>query len=353
MLDTVELCLTVTKANYEALYTAIDCTITEKNRMSSLSHKGKMLHCCKNQRWSYHTAAFYELGVLDLKLKKNNVNDYWKYWVVVKYKPAIALYSDDYALTQNCDYERAVIKFKEFIDLINKNIKEDQYALKDLSFWVVRRIDFAVQFKTKFYREYLTLFKKNYSNLAEDKHDSSFYISTKTANVNFYDKTIHLGKKDKEHVIRLEVQLKTKFLNNVYAEGLIEDKTLAALWDGRLAKIILLKKIVKHIGLGDYMCFEQGLEKLKKSYTPKKVEKIMRVLQLSVHNRVLIGNIPSIMEVKSFGEIKAKYVKDKLFSALEKANVNPVVIPASWGIEKLQNPISLIPEFKNNFEWMP
>lgn len=354
MIDTIELMLAIDKTLRDGLYEAINDAIDYLNENEE--RRSKKLHTDKRKRY-VHTAAFHDYGILDLKLYSSMNYGLKKNWIVIRYKPAMRIYRDKYALAKEHDLIEASIIFEKFIGYLNGFVMDGFELPIDINVWKVRRIDYAFQFKTKHFKEYLALFKNGYRKLKDDEFDTSFYVKGKNTNVNFYDKTVQVLNKENrlhqldfytEHIVRLEVQCKRKYLDYIIYKNTVMQPIVKELWNMEMATRTILSKIKVYIGFSDYWCLEKGLEILNNSFTEKKVAKIEKILHLTLHNRMLLKRVPEKIEEESKGLIKAKYVRDKLFPALKKSNVNPVCIPASWGIEHMENPVKLIHELENS-----
>lgn len=352
MIDTIELMLDIDKIHRDELYDAINDAIEYSNETDA--RKSKKLHTDKKKRY-VHTAAFHDYGILDLKLYSSMNYGLKNNWIVIRYKPAMRIYRDKYALAKEHDLIEASNIFEKFIGYLNGFVMDGFELPIDINVWKVRRIDYAFQFKTNYFREYLTLFKNGYKKLNDDVYDTSFYVKGKNTNVNFYDKTVQVLNKENrlhqldfytEHIVRLEVQCKRKYLDYIIYKNTVMQPIVKELWNMKVAAKSILSKLKSYIGVSDYWCLEKGLEILNNSFTEKKVAKIEKILHLTLHNRMLLKRVPEKIEEESKGLIKAKYVRDKLFPALKKVNMNPVCIPKYWGIEWLQNPVKLIPELK-------
>lgn len=353
MIDTIELMLAIDKTLRDELYEGINDAIDYLNENEE--RKSKKLHAEKKKRF-VHTAAFHDYGILDVKLYSAMNGGVKKYWIVIRYKPAMVTCRDKYALAKEGDLNKAGNKFEKFIEELNEFVTEGFELPKDINLWKVRRIDYAFQFKTKHFKEYLALFKNGYRKLKDNEYDTSFYVKGKNTNVNFYDKTVQVLYKENrlqqldfftDHIVRLEVQCKRKYIEYLIYKNLVTQPITKELWNKEIAVKTILSKLKAYIGVSDYWCLETGLKRLNEHFTEKKVAKLERILRLTLHNRMLLQRVPKKLEEESNGLIKAKHVRDKLLPALKKANVNPVCIPTSWGIEHLQNPARIISELND------
>ena len=96
---------------------------------------------------------------------------------------------------------------------------------------------------------------------------------------------------------------------------------------------------------GDYYNITSGKRILSKLYGQTKVQKLVLLLECSIHNSTLLESLPFLYSNISRGEVTAKQVKRNLLPALSKAGINPLAIPNSWNIEILLNPTKLITDF--------
>lgn len=348
MIDTFELYLRITKQQKLELQDAINECIESMNNFSI--RKSKKMHL---EQGVVKTAAFKKYGVLELKLPLVKEGLFTRYWIMMKIKPAIAIYPDDvYALSRDDDYLTYRNIFMDYIIMLNDFVSNKKNSLPiDINYWNLRRIDYAFQFMTPYYKEYIYLLKKVSRQEKRRKYTNSLYIIGKRYTINFYDKTqkyIQSYFYDidcDEHMIRFEVQCKKEYLKNFYQNKSIESLNLKSFWNINLAKHIVIDKMIKYIKSGDYYDKNTGKEILTSMYSQGKVKKLMLLLECSIHNSTLLVNLPFLYSIINHSGLNANQVKRNLFPALSEAGINPLAIPDSWGIKTLPNPVKMITDF--------
>lgn len=345
MIDTFELYIKLTKEQKIVLRGAIDECIEDINNVSL--RKSKKLHW---ENGELKTAAFKRYGILEIKLVLANEGEYHRYWLMVKVKPAIVLHPEDiYALSNESDLIPYKDIFRRFVRAINDYVNHDHMLLpEDISCWELRRIDYAFQFNTAYYAEYLYLFKKVAKQEKKRMYKNSLYIQREKYNINFYDKTQKYitsyawEEKIGEHIIRMEIQCKRNYILMMQKKYQLDTISIDKLWKRKIAQDVVLEKINKFIKGGDYFDKISSKELLDNMYGQSKVQKLMSLLSCSLHNSTLLENIPLLFSVVTGGKVSEKQIKRNLVPALSKAGINPLLLPESWGINRLLNPQKLI-----------
>lgn len=345
MIDTFELYIKVTKEQKLVLRGAIDKCIEDINIVSS--RKSKIMHW---ENGALKTAAFKRYGILEVKLVLANEGEYHRYWLMLKVKPAMVLHPEDiYALSNESDLFFYKDIFRGFVRAINDFVNYDHMILPDdISCWELRRIDYAFQFNTAYYTEYLYLFKKVAKQEKKRMYKNSLYIQRDSYNVNFYDKTQKYimsyawEERPDEHIIRMEIQCKRSYILMMQKKYQLDTISIDKLWKRKIARDVVLEKVNKFIKDGDYFDKISSKELLDNMYGQAKVQKLMSLLSCSLHNSTLLENIPLLFSVVTGGKISEKQIKRNLVPALTKAGVNPLLLPEAWGINRLPNPKKLI-----------
>lgn len=349
MIDTFELYIKVTKDRRIVLRRAIDKCIEDINSVSS--RKSKIMHW---ENGALKTAAFKRYGILEVKLVLANEGEYHRYWLMLKVKPAIVLHPEDiYALSNESDLISYKDIFRKFVRAINDLVNYDHMILPDdISCWELRRIDYAFQFNTAYYTEYLYLFKKVAKQEKKRMYKNSLYVKRENYTINFYDKTqkyiacFDEEVKSSEHVIRMEVQCQRSYILKIQKKNNLMVANIDNLCNANIAKSVVTDKMNRFIKDGDYYNEETSKYLLEGMYGQAKVQKLMSLLRCSLHNSTLLENIPLLFSVVTRGKISEKQIKRNLVPALTKAGVNPLLLPESWGISRLPNPRKLIFDFE-------
>lgn len=230
----------------------------------------------------------------------------------------------------------------------------------NLSQWIVRRIDYTIDIKTPYVKEYITLLQRGnkppYSHIDNDKQhkreDKKTHFKggvrykNKSITVNIYDKyrerqseeniyNAHLLESCRD-ILRIEIQCFKEKVRYIKQRRCIPHKTIYPY----LRKEIAFKTIyenLKHIaGKGDYYSYAQALKEANGKNlhleTKKKIEWFLFFI-----NR----------QYKSVWKLKSEWDEREfktLTSKLRELNINPVTIPRSYKIKKLPNILSLLQE---------
>lgn len=356
MIDTFEIHCGITKDSAKCIVDAIDIIVHEEKNYGRKKYGDKTIREHKSSVIR-KTSAFYTYGILELSILRSNVNGFYRYKLLAKVKPAIVLYpSDAYALSIDYDdYLRYKEVFEEFRERMNQFIEKYDYSIPSLDYWSVSRIDYAYQFSTSHYKYYMNLFKKSCKQEKRNTYKNSLYIIKKRYNVNFYDKTqkfIDSGKLElkNEHFIRLEMQCKQEYLKYLVDKETILSYELSELWNSLLAKRTVLFGIKRYIGIEDYFSIDESKSILYKRYCKTKAEKMIFLLNASLHNTTIRTNLGVLCEIISKGYITEKQIKRNIIPELVESGVNLLAIPANWRINYLPNPVKLIPELREYIE---
>lgn len=349
MIDTFELYLRISKQQKLGLQDAIDECIDTMN--SIVARKSKKLHW---ENKTLKTAAFNKYGVLELKFILVTEGAFKRIWFMIKIKPSIAIHTNEiYALSQTNDYIIYKKLFSDFISSINEYVQDESMLLPcDINNWILNRIDYAFQFMTHDYKKYMYLIKKVAQQEKRREYKNSLYIIGKSYVINFYDKTqkaLQYSYNEGEiynHVIRFEVQCKKGYLLKIKKKFGISSLNLENYWDINIARKIVLNKMNEYIKEGDYFNIKAGKEILSNMYGQTKVQKLVLLLECSLHNSTLLESLPFLYSNISHGEVTAKQVKRNLLPALSKSGINPLAIPDSWDIMILPNPVKMISDFQ-------
>lgn len=337
MIDTIELTYKLhDNANIDLLYNAINTFVKRiSNKHLYTSPRFKTPY-----KLRYITDAFFPYGILELAIEKVNFLGV-SYNLIAKYKPAQVIYRNDpYALSGPDDYDRAVSNFNDFIDTLNSHMINQR--LPHIELWQVNRLDYAFEIFTPNYEEYLKLLRKGCYNSKADKHETSVYITGRNTNMNFYDKTVELELKDDDrHNIRFEVQCKRWYLNKLLHEHEWEKNDLYHLWDKNIAINIVMNKIQQLIGTGDFYTLASAEFKLKDNFNKKKAAQLLDLLKISLYPKARRPWLPEIYS-RHQEDCSAEYVKKNLLPALNKVGISPLVIPAEWKVDRLDNPAHIM-----------
>lgn len=348
MIDTIKLVYKIkSKKSRDLIYKAIsNLTKGTKNPLHLKRCDKTPLSDSNHWKKIYITTAFYSYGVLELAIEdirhrsihNGGSKTYFESQIVLKYKPALALYKDaPYQLSEAEDYFNAEKNLDCLIHQFRTNGCED---LPSARYWEVTRVDYAFTLKTPYYRQYMILLRKGCSK-EQDIYNSSVYIKGKNRNINFYDKTLQLGSTDDLHHIRFEVQCKSNAISRFKKKFNLKTCTFPFIWKKSLAKKAVCNKIKQLIGKNDFYSLEYADSILGDTFRTNKKAKLMDLLKISCHPRVRREKLASLYAQRE--EILTKsYVERSLIGSLEDMDVNRLALPCSWNLDFLPNPYRLI-----------
>ena len=335
MLDTLDLRYNLTKEQRNGIFSSVNENVKEMGQSNYL-----YCHVDTNRFKRYRTAAFYSMGILEVA-----VEDYWYPYhcgssLCIKYKPALNMYKDKYALSREEDILKAAYVFKRLIDMINDKLCSGSLLDNNFLDWHVQRVDYAFNFPTQYYSEYMNLFRKRCRE-KEDRYrtESISYQKTKY-HVNFYDKSVAFGEdSDSIHILRFEVQCYEDMLYSWKSRRKIRNLTVADIWDYSLAYNTVMKVLKRLSGTGDYYNYEQAAYLIMSDKKTSTVEKDMlcRLLDLSLSYR--FADMWDVFLQTCCGQGDAEKVKKRLQKRLEKLNINGVIIPDDYQLSVLTNPV--------------
>lgn len=236
----------------------------------------------------------------------------------------------------------------EIMDGIN-NIAVDMFG-SEKSF-KLRRIDFRFDVVIENISQrklYIKLFKKCQDNVAYMKKDKNkaYKTSTRYKNkgkaANIYDKEAE--RKDKgcdvmwyeKNVLRFEAQVMSNSIKYMQTKYDIEP-TLDTYLKTEMHDKFMKELVLKPIGAGDYYSASAVKKKMKGRIKDSNIKQLLELLNY-------ISSKRSMSKAKvEFGSYKFK----KFMKILNEEGINPVVIPKSHSIHKLENPLK---ELINSFE---
>lgn len=302
-------------------------------------HKGVNLY--KHEQ-GYMTHALKDVGFTEILLSKTNVKGYSAPYmqVTIQLNPTKLLGRDIIELTKERDLKEVELKFNEIVEQIHLD-------LHTFMFWTLNRIDYAMNITTPYVKEYIELFQRadipyrfemqyDKTSRVRKQKKGSFYLFSKSAVINFYDKfQERLNNTGKEvetakDILRLEVQCLKSKTNAMKYKHSFEMKYLGYFLNEKLSLDTIKYYYDKTIGKGDYYKLDKAIEKVNLSnHTPGTKEKLINVLKEVNSNR-------SIWKAK----ISTGYTKERFshfLKLLRDLEINPVTIPRRWSINYLEN----------------
>lgn len=337
---------------YEKLYETLKKNSTNNNYKFYPTNSNKT---------EYTTCYLKNIGFHKITLKKFNIKKQYKEpfrSISIQLNPIRLIEKhDNTRLTTENDIEEISIKFNEIIKGINP-------LLNDFYKWNTERIDYTVDLKVDNVSTYIKLFqradkpynfKEHYVEGANERkqQEGSFYLESKSLNVNFYDKEYQQRKegysdadiinaKDK---LRFEVQVKKAKVYNLKYSNEFKTRELYNYLKVDIARDLILDYYYKTIGHGNYYKLDKAIKIIDNSdYTVRCKNKLKDILRL-------INKCRSVWKARQ-EFIKGAKLKNnnkmlkgskqtfnrqlKLLRELE-PSVNPVTIPEKWTSNDLDN----------------
>lgn len=326
MIDTFEFELTINYEDKELLFEAL-------NTMAKIEG-GKCLHADKRDKKKKVTAAFQNFGILEIYLEKKK----YDFRVGLKVKPQLVLAKGDmYYLLDEGDLIDAVKVINSFIDSINSNLKG--LTLPCCEYWTIHRLDYAFQFCTKYYEEYIATLQK-YLPESAVKYDGSIWLASKSTNINFYDKTKQISEKNPEkvqcfaleHMLRFEVQCHRKYLQHLKDIGKINEISLMELWNKKLAFGVLRNKMTECFTDEDFYSLKELEAVIADKLSPCKQRRLLE----------LYYNTKSLLCESEKDRALLDYQISKLQTKLRKIGAAFVRIDDAFDVDYLPNPLKII-----------
>lgn len=232
-----------------------------------------------------------------------------------------------------------------------RKMQEVNTSLPRLEHWTIDRIDYAINIITPYIKEYIKLFQRgdkpwNFDELysivskARKQPEGSFYLMSKSVNINFYDKESERLKQNfnidgAKNLLRLEVQCKKPKTNTIKAKNSFVSTQLGHYLNPKISDELIKYYYNKTIGTGDYYKLSEAIKIVQGShYRPRTKKRLIEVLKAVNRHR-------SIWKAKE----KSKYNNicfNRYLRQIRKFGVNPVTIPMRWKVKFLNNIIVII-----------
>lgn len=235
---------------------------------------------------------------------------------------------------------------EEVKKIFTEKVKKIHTSLPRLEYWIVNRIDYAVNINTPYVEEYIKLFqradkprnfKELYCNKSKTRKqlEGSFYLFNNSVTINFYNKeserlSQNFNKDGAKNLLRLEVQCKKPKTNTIKARYEFDGRHLEYYLNQEISYQQLKYYYTKTIGVGDYYKLSEAIERVQDSnYTSKTKEKLINVLRA-------VNKCRSIWRAREESQYNTSCF-NRYLKQIRALGVNPVTIPERWGIEKLDN----------------
>lgn len=284
------------------------------------------------------------------------------------------------------------INFKRLIEKENHILvyNENDYAAVESAFdkliesvipgfypfreWKVNRIDYCVNIKTPYVKEYIDLLRKGDKpyfleipygkNRNYSQPKGSLYMVGKGSNVNFYDKQDQIENEmlsnasiteqalnHAQDILRLEVQCKKSKTEYIKFKYDMTAKNIPYFLEPELSLDVLEKMLQRVARSGDYLRKRIALERIKQSrYAGKTKEQLCNIINDIARQH---QSIWKVREQYLNQGIMTKEQFNRYLCKLDKLNINPVTISDKKAIDgkKLKEGLpNLYEELHNAFD---
>ena len=291
----------------------------------------------------YITHALKDKGFTEIVLSKYKINNKYKHdymQLTIQLNSTKLLNRDIVELTKEEDLHEVSEKF-------NKIKEQIHLDLKPLFSWTLNRIDYCINIKTPYVKEYIKLFQRcslpYRFNIPYDKKakvrkhkEGSFYIFNNSTIINFYDKELerfnNTGKilESAKDILRLEIQCKKGKTDYIKYKYNFDIKYLGYFTSEELSLNIISSYFDKIIGKGNYYKLDKARDIINSSkHTKSTKDKLINVLEL-------INKHKSIDKARE----NSNYSKDsfnRYIKKIRELNINPITIPRRWEIDILKD----------------
>lgn len=228
----------------------------------------------------------------------------------------------------------------------DKEVQKIHTSLPKLDYWIVNRIDYAININTPYVEEYIKLFqradkprsfKELYCNRSKTRkqREGSFYLFNDSVAINFYDKeserlSQNFNKDGAKNLLRLEIQCKKPKTNTIKTKNKFDSGHLEHYLSQEISCQQIRYYYAKTIGTGDYYKLSEAIKIVQDSdYTAKTKENLIEVLRV-------VNRHKSIWKARD----KSKYNSscfNRYLNKIRVLGVNPVTIPSRWRLIYLNN----------------
>jgi len=235
--------------------------------------------------------------------------------------------------------------------------------LFDLTNWLVRRIDYAVDIWTKHPELYVKLLKKGdkpkaYHDKADGKAGSCYWGCKSTTGNIYYkaDQMINQGKppaliEHARNLLRFEVQCKSPKVGYLRKNNKLESRELQHLFCPKIAESVLLSYCRRVYRIGDYYSYHAATAHMKRlGASKRRLRACQNLLSAIAQTRsisearkqlteagLIVKNTNPPMELRYSVEQFGRNCK-----TLSDMNINPVTIPREWKINDLPSVFGMI-----------
>lgn len=321
----------------------ITCMITEKEYKNFTGRSDTIWY---QQEEKYHNDSYSEDGIrlVTYRVYENKI---FKGRVVsckINFKRLIEK-KDRIGVYREADHDAVMKKFNEIML---------ELQLPEWDYWIVNRIDYCVNVRTPYVKEYIMLFQKSdipsHQRLTYDKKtrnkshkDGSLYLPAKARDsrkrknktgsqtINFYDKQDELIKEcaaveeieQAQDILRLEVQCNYPKLDYIKRKYDL-DRSLDTLLSAEICIEVLQRAILQVCHKGEYLRRSEALKAIDESKCHKTTKDKLKLIITSVAK-----------QHQSIWKAREKFIQDGIITheqfrnyiyKLDELGINPVTI---------------------------
>lgn len=262
-----------------------------------------------------------------------------------------------YMIIDNISYEIGFLDIPQYrADTFGVKVKDNK-----LAGWKVNRLDYTINIHTPNVEEYIKLFQKadKPSSKAdfrgvinkrkkEKQLDGSFYLKSKSININFYNKLDQTRKKlanqkialpprlaqELSDILRFEVQCKSAKLSNLKHKYGFKTKNFPRFYSKDIALDTILDYYDETIGLGNYYKLSKARKIIDASSHGTRLKNSLKDTLTHIATKRSVWRARQTAE----NEINIKPVTfNEHLQYIRELGINPVTIPKSWTIDELPN----------------
>lgn len=291
---------------------------------------------------TYITYGLRDIGFTEIQLTSKKINSKYKYkfmQITIRLNPVKLIGINKLEVLK-------VEWIQEFRNVFNEKIEKIHTSLPILDYWIINRIDYAVNINTPYVKEYIKLFqradkprgfKELYCNKSKTRkqRNGSFYLFNNSVTINFYDKESERLSKNfnldgAKDLLRIEVQCKKPKTNTLKLKHEFDSRHLEHYLSQEVSYEQLEYYYNKTIGNGDYYKLSEAIRIIQDSnYTSSTKNKLIEVIKaINKHKSISRAREESQYSSSCFN----KYLKQ-----IRELGVNPVTIPSRWKIDSLIN----------------
>ena len=342
MIDTLLLHYCLSRQQYNDLYETIKSLSESSNtNLYPVGHK--------RQSKCYKTTFLQSHGILEFVFCKCDKN-FTCYLIELKLRPKQLIDHDNIYDLTNFN-ELPLVRYA-----FNRLMKSLSPVLPEFDQWLCHRVDYAVNIKTPYPHIYVNLFQRGHIQKSYQSHidkmlkySGSFYLSTKKRNItiNFYDKHMQLLNANErsphprsqnyfnaaKNILRLEVQCRVGKLANLKKKFELDDTTPKSLLQPNIAFDVIMSNYLMLIKNSQYNFISL-----------KKAKKILPISDLSKYTILktydLLHLIDSSCGLWYLWNLHCQGNDNhynRIIKQIDKAGINPILIPALYKIDELPN----------------